>query len=310
MYKRGAGIVSAPSRSVLPHWGAPSPSCCGYRLLMAYPCTSHLRLSLSCMLHTPKSLPQRVALSHDWLMGTWNILVALPLGSSDTVIQWFWAPRGIRPRPFMEARFLPSFGPCPAHLPHTLLGLSWGCSLRKGLAWESLHLSLCLCAKSLPSPGSSVDGILQAGILEWVAISFFRGSSRPRNRTRVSHVSPLAGRLFATRATWEVPKLLSLSAFGTWVRNVRQLSRRFRVNAMDAIWGWGAQLLPSLHLCCLPPHGPCCHVTSSLILDVSDRFWGEFTNSNWHKWSPWSPLTADQRFSLELQKVFHAEMIL
>ena len=30
-------------------------------------------------------------------------------------------------------------------------------------------------------PGSSVHGILQARILEWVASSFSRGSSRPRN---------------------------------------------------------------------------------------------------------------------------------
>ena len=35
-------------------------------------------------------------------------------------------------------------------------------------------------------PGSSVHGILQAGILEWVAISFSRGSSQPRDWTRVS----------------------------------------------------------------------------------------------------------------------------
>ena len=32
-------------------------------------------------------------------------------------------------------------------------------------------------------PGSSVHGILQATILQWVAISFSRGSSRCRNRT-------------------------------------------------------------------------------------------------------------------------------
>ena len=32
-------------------------------------------------------------------------------------------------------------------------------------------------------PGSSVHGILQARILEWVAISFSRGSSQPRDRT-------------------------------------------------------------------------------------------------------------------------------
>ena len=35
-------------------------------------------------------------------------------------------------------------------------------------------------------PGSSACGILQARILEWVAIPFSRGSSRPRDRTRVS----------------------------------------------------------------------------------------------------------------------------
>ena len=37
-------------------------------------------------------------------------------------------------------------------------------------------------------PGSSVHGILQAIVLEWVAISFCRRSSRPRDRTRVSRI--------------------------------------------------------------------------------------------------------------------------
>ena len=35
-------------------------------------------------------------------------------------------------------------------------------------------------------PGSSVHGGVQARILEWVAISFSRGSSQPRDQTRVS----------------------------------------------------------------------------------------------------------------------------
>ena len=42
-------------------------------------------------------------------------------------------------------------------------------------------------------PGSSVHGILQARILEWVAISFSRVSSQPRNRIQVSCT---AGRFF------------------------------------------------------------------------------------------------------------------
>ena len=41
--------------------------------------------------------------------------------------------------------------------------------------------------------GSSVHGIFQARVLEWIAISFSRGSSQPRNRTQVSGI---AGRCF------------------------------------------------------------------------------------------------------------------
>ena len=37
-------------------------------------------------------------------------------------------------------------------------------------------------------PGSSIHGILQARVPEWVAMSFSRGSSGPRDRTWVSHI--------------------------------------------------------------------------------------------------------------------------
>jgi len=37
-------------------------------------------------------------------------------------------------------------------------------------------------------PGSSFHGILQARVLEWVAISFSRGSSQPRDGTQVSRI--------------------------------------------------------------------------------------------------------------------------
>ena len=43
-------------------------------------------------------------------------------------------------------------------------------------------------------PRSSVRGILQARTLEWVAISFSRGSSRPSDRTSISWVCCIAGR--------------------------------------------------------------------------------------------------------------------
>ena len=52
-------------------------------------------------------------------------------------------------------------------------------------------------------PGSSVHGILQARILEWVAIFFSRGSSQPRDWTQVSCT---AGRIFTMWAGREAPK--------------------------------------------------------------------------------------------------------
>ena len=47
-------------------------------------------------------------------------------------------------------------------------------------------------------PGSSIHGIFQAGVMEWVAISLSRGSSRPRDGTWVSCT---AGRRFTIWAT-------------------------------------------------------------------------------------------------------------
>ena len=76
---------------------------------------------------------------------------------------------------------------------------------------------VCMHAKSLQScptlcyfvdrswPGSSVRGILQARILEGIAISFYRGSSQPRDQTCISYVSCIAGEFFTTSATWEAP---------------------------------------------------------------------------------------------------------
>ena len=47
--------------------------------------------------------------------------------------------------------------------------------------------------------GSSIHGIFQAKVLEWIAISFSRGSSWPRNRTRVSHIAARRFTVWATR---------------------------------------------------------------------------------------------------------------
>ena len=64
------------------------------------------------------------------------------------------------------------------------------------LQWKSLfkrsevaQSCLTLCdPMDCNLPGSSLHGILRARVLEWVAISFSRGSSWPRDRTQVSRI--------------------------------------------------------------------------------------------------------------------------
>ena len=54
-------------------------------------------------------------------------------------------------------------------------------------------------------PGSSVHGVFQVRILEWVAISFSRGSSPPRGWT---HISFIGRQIFYHWATGEAPEVV------------------------------------------------------------------------------------------------------
>ena len=60
-------------------------------------------------------------------------------------------------------------------------------------------------------PGSSVHGIFQAIVLEWVAISFSRGSSQPRTRTQVSCIVDRCFTIWATREAIFLKKLISIN---------------------------------------------------------------------------------------------------
>ena len=61
-------------------------------------------------------------------------------------------------------------------------------------------LTLCDPTDCSP-PDSSVCGTFQARILEWVTMPFSRGSSQPRDWTRVSHISGRFLTFWATRET-------------------------------------------------------------------------------------------------------------
>ena len=84
--------------------------------------------------------------------------------------------------------------------------------------WKALVSQLCLPVcdpMDCSLPGSSVHGILQAGILKWVAVPFSRGPSWPRDRTQLSCI---AGRFFTIWATREAPVLHMLLSHFSRVR--------------------------------------------------------------------------------------------
>ena len=114
-----------------------------------------------------------------------------------------------------------------------LILLSWITPTIKPLTLKPMSLallSMCvLVAQSCPTlcsstdhspPGSSVHGILQARILQWVAVPFFRGSSQPRDQTQVSHI---AGRLFTIWAKRKPiffqgqPEIRKTQSFYSWL---------------------------------------------------------------------------------------------
>ena len=128
-----------------------------------------------------------------------------------------------------------------------------------------LHLTLCD-----NTPGFSVHGIFQARILEWVATSFSRGSSWPRDRICVSCVSCIAGRFFTHR---ETPK-----------DKVQRVSRLMNTQRCQEV-GAPGKGLESLH--------PISHSlpSASLFLAVPEQYpfitnqwgvgWGEGVRIGW-----------------------------
>jgi len=79
--------------------------------------------------------------------------------------------------------------------------LKWPDSVLYAATGNWFHVWLFATPIDCSLPGSSIHGIFQARILEWVAISFSRGSSQSRDWTWVSRI---AGRHFTVWATREV----------------------------------------------------------------------------------------------------------
>ena len=91
-------------------------------------------------------------------------------------------------------------------------------------------------------PGFSIHGILQARILEWVTISFSRGSSQPRDRTRVSHIGGRCFNLWATRELLPYHVVIvgtHLRSSGNWASLLAQLVKNPPAMQETLVWSLG-----------------------------------------------------------------------
>ena len=69
---------------------------------------------------------------------------------------------------------------------------------------KSLQSYPTLCdSMDCSPPGSSVHRILQARILEWIAMPSSRGSSRPKDGTRISYISCFGRWVLYHYGRWE-----------------------------------------------------------------------------------------------------------
>ena len=129
------------------------------------------------------------------MIACYNILCESGINSQSTVFCFLWVENVVAYKDLMTVESLP-------------VGV---------MTLTSLKLSEVKAAQSCPTlcnpmdfslPGSSVHGILQARILEWVAIAFSGGSSQPRDWTPVSLIAGGFLTIWATRETHIFKKAL------------------------------------------------------------------------------------------------------
>ena len=127
-------------------------------------------------------------------------------------------------------------------------------------------VQLCDPMDCSPAPGSCVHGISQARILEWVATSFSRESSKLRDRTRISC---LASGFFPTEPWGSLTSFMILchwshSSLGWW-RSCRTLMRG---DGRKPVWSTG------MSLALLRKAGSTLsHATSLLLAECRMDYW-------------------------------------
>ena len=139
---------------------------------------------------------------------------------------------------------------------------------------------------------SSVHGIFQARILEWVAISYSRGSSWPRDQTRVSDISCIGRQILYISATWEAPCMCILCfcnhvhpSFSTSIIILHtSCTLLFPLNPDSAAAAVAAKLLQSRPTLCDPIDGSPPGPAVPGILQARTLEWFAISSSNAWKW--------------------------
>ena len=141
------------------------------------------------------------SLCHSLRQPNWNQTLYVHYASISKVLKnppLTWAVKlGLRPLSATRAgvRAHSSLSVAPGALLSFTIG--WGARCQRAPACT------LLCVETLP--GSSVHRILQARTLEWVAVSFCRASSRPRDLARVSRTAGGFSTLWAPRGAPQLP---------------------------------------------------------------------------------------------------------
>ena len=169
-------------------------------------------------------------------------------GRESWHLQW-----GSENCPTPECQFEPFLGIC-------IFSSGWTKKLKVKVLFAQSCLTAC-DSMDHSLPGSSVYQILQARILEWVASSFSRGSSWPRDQTRVSCIAGRFFTIWTTRETVNEQRIIfklyrhhlpsscnfccKQPAFQAWPGNLQRF--------LKAIW----LPCPPVGFCCQDPFGGC-----------------------------------------------------
>ena len=124
----------------------------------------------------------------------------------------------------------------------------------------------------IPCPGSSFHGIFPAKILEWVAISFSRGSSWPRDRT---HISCIGRWILYHWAAWECQGALHFVVIFSWYLYMKNWVKETAVNRPLVMWQYAVGAGRHCIILCLGVPLHCelhryfSHITSLWVGDIN-----------------------------------------